>query len=76
MKFSDKRIYASESQLIDSPLWYHTKNLMQTSTGYGSKLVTRNKIKLDNRLYRIYCICYSNAGTCYIIKNKEKIIIA
>ncbi|MBU2061742.1 MAG: hypothetical protein KKH44_07845, partial [Bacteroidetes bacterium] len=72
-------IYFSDLQennlIIESPLWYHKRNLMQTSTGYGSKLVTEHKLKFRNRLYRIYIMQYSNSGTAYILVNKERIII-
>jgi len=52
------------------PLWYHERGLMQTATGFGRKLVTEYMIKLNNsgRWYRVYCCCFSNCGTMYIIK--------
>ena len=52
-----------------SPLWYHKKNLMQTVSGFGKKLTTSNKVCVNNRWYRVYCHCFSNCGTLYIISN-------
>lgn len=34
--------------------------------GYGRKIPTDYKIQIGSRKYRVYCCCFSNAGTCYI----------
>jgi hypothetical protein len=65
----------SLGEVIDAPLWYHTRGLMQTATGYGSKLVTAYKVKHNGRLKRVYCSCFSNVGTFYIMYNREKLTI-
>jgi len=44
-------------------------------TGYGSKIPTRYMLKMDNRWYRVYCICYSNSGSLYVLKNKETLYL-
>lgn len=44
-------------------------------SGYGSKLPTRKMVKYGKRWYRVYCACYSNAGTCYIIAGGKKLVI-
>ena len=67
--------YCENGPLIESPLWFHTKGLMQTSTGYGRKLATPYKTRYNGRLYRVYCCCYSNAGTCYIISRGKWLVI-
>lgn len=64
-----------ESELIKKPLWFHKRNLIQTVSGYGKKLVTENMVKHNNRLYRIYCSICSNTGILYIISNKKRILI-
>ena len=71
-----ERIGIEESELIKAPLWYHKKGLMQTATGYGSKLTTEYKYKHKGRLYRVYCHCYSNNGTLYIIRKGKRVIIS
>lgn len=38
----------------------------QTITGYGKNMPTGYMIRIDNRLYRVYCICYGNSGSFYI----------
>ena len=60
---------------VESPLWWQEKGLSYTASGYGRKITTKWKIKIHNKLYRVYCCIHSNVGTCYIIKNGEKIVI-
>lgn len=48
-----------------------------SASGYGSKIPC-NQMVIDlttKRHYRVYAICYSNAGSLYIIKNKERVFI-
>ncbi len=62
----------ARDQLISCPLAFHLAGLMQTATGYGSKLITDYKIRHNNRLYRVYACCYSNVSTFYIcVKGKS-----
>ena len=56
-------------------LWYHKRNLMQTATGYGHKLVTEYKVHYNNKWYRIYCHCFSNIGSLYIVSKGKNIYI-
>ncbi len=69
------RIWAEKEDFVIKQLWFHKQNLMQTSTGYGAKLVTENMIWFENRLRRIYCTIYSNNGTCWFIYKGKKIIV-
>ena len=62
----------TKNDLIVSPLWYHTRGLMQTASGYGRKLTTEWKVKYSGRLRRIYCCCFSNSGSLYIIVNGKE----
>lgn len=57
------------------PLWYHKRGLMQTNSGYGTKLVTEHMIQIEKRWYRIYCCQHSNSGTHYIIKKGKHLVI-
>lgn len=61
-----------ESHIVEKPLWYHKRGLMQTASGYGSKLVTSKMLKVGKRLHRIYVVCYSNAGSAYIIRKGKR----
>ena len=61
--------------VIYVPLWYHLQGLLQTSTGYGSKLVTEYKIKHNGRFYRVYCAIFSNIGRLYIISKGVKLTV-
>ena len=58
-------IYADRSELIYAPLLWHKQGLSQTATGYGGKLNTGQKIHFNGRAYRLYCTCYSNAGSVW-----------
>jgi hypothetical protein len=68
--------YIDNAELIHKPLWFHKMGLMQTATGFGKKLKTEYMIKLNNRLYRVYCRLFSNSGTCYIKTRKGNIAIS
>lgn len=69
------RISIEENELIDAPMWYHKRGLMQTATGYGRKLNTGKKYRYNGRLYRVYCCQYSNSGTLYIIVKKNLVVL-
>lgn len=45
----------------------------QGSDGYGKKIATRYLVRFDNRgpWRRVYCVCYSNVGSLYVIVNGE-----
>ena len=64
-----------ERDFISAPLWWHNCGLSQTATGYGAKLVTPNKVFYAGKLRRIYCICYSNSGSLYVMRGKERVFI-
>jgi hypothetical protein len=67
----DSRIQARDTK----PLWWQERGLSQTASGYGSKLTTSHRIKVDGRWHRVYVRCYSNAGTAYIIKGGQELIV-
>jgi len=48
----------------------------RSRTGYGSKLPTHHMLKIAKRWHRVYCVCWSNAGTYYIRKGGKRIYIA
>lgn len=54
---------------------WQKRGLSYTASGYGSKIPTRYKVQWRGRWYRVYCRCYSNIGTCYIVSNGQEIII-
>ena len=43
--------------------------------GYGGKIPTKYMVFIDNKWRRVYCRIYSNIGTCYVLINKERVII-
>jgi hypothetical protein len=44
-----------------------------SATGYGKKIPTQYMLKIDNRLHRVYCMIFSNSGSCYIVKGGKKL---
>tara|TARA_A100001201_G_C3968473_1_gene164854 strand:- start:250 stop:495 length:246 start_codon:yes stop_codon:yes gene_type:complete len=65
----------TDSHLIYSPLWWHERGLQQTASGYGRKLTTPYKVEHNGRLYRVYCVCFSNAGSLYILPGGEPLYL-
>lgn len=55
--------------------WWQLQGLSQTATGYGKKLTTSRMVRIGTRWHRVYCVCYSNIGTCYIVQHGERRII-
>ena len=51
--------------------------LSYTRSGYGKKIPTGRMVKLpgEKTWRRVYCCIYSNAGTCYVTKGKDWIVI-
>jgi hypothetical protein len=66
----------SDNLLIkDDYLPWQEQGLQQTTSGYGNKLTTTRKLFYNNRWYRIYAICYSNCGSCYILVKGERMFL-
>ena len=64
--------YIDNGNLVYKPLWWHEQGLQQTATGYGRKLTTPYKTAHNGRLYRVYCVCFSNVGSLYIISKGQR----
>lgn len=39
----------------------------QSPSGYGKKITTDYMAIINKRKHRVYCVCYSNAGSLYVI---------
>jgi hypothetical protein len=53
----------------EAPLWFHLRGLSETATGYGRKLRSTRMLRIvgESRWRRIYVVCYSNAGSAYVL---------
>lgn len=73
-----KSLYLDELESKDAPLWWHTQGLSYTASGYGRKIPTPTMVKLPGspRWRRVYCCIFSNAGTCYVTKGRDWIVIS
>lgn len=60
------------------PLWWQVKGLTYTASGYGGKIPTPWQVQLpgSTRWYRVYCMIYSNSGTCYIVHKGERVFVS
>ena len=58
-------IYLDANTVIDQKIT--SRPINRSKSGYGNKIPTDRMIKLaNNRWYRVYAICYSNAASFYI----------
>jgi len=69
-----KYIDLDKHEVREKPLPWQLQGLQQTASGYGGKLATTKMLRYNGRWHRIYCMCYSNSGTCYIIVKGERLI--
>ena len=68
----------SELESKSTPLWWQTKGLSFTASGYGKKIPTTNMVKLPGckRWRRVYCCIFGNSGTCYVaVANGDWVVI-
>jgi len=65
----------------ERPLAWQVAGLTETATGYGRKLTTRYVLRIQGltntpaRWYRVYCVCYSNAGSLYILRRGAMVFL-
>jgi hypothetical protein len=59
-------INGTQCEVVIKELWWQSKGLQYTATGYGSKIPTRHMVRFNGKLRRIYCRIFSNIGTLYI----------
>ena len=54
------------------PAWL-AAGLQQTASGYGGRLNTGYMVHALGRWRRLYCACWSNAGSVYVIARGRKV---
>lgn len=66
--------YIEISRVKEKLLPIHKSGRQQTASGYGSKLVMPYvvQLRLESRWRRVYCCCYSNSGSLYILIDGKK----
>lgn len=45
------------------------------ASGYGKKIPTGYMLYIRGRWRRLYCCCFSNAATCYVVIDKQDYIV-
>lgn len=58
--------------LIPAPFTGHNG---ANSYGYGNRIKTHWMVRIDGRLRRVYCICWSNSGSLYVTINKKRVFV-
>lgn len=53
-----------------APMWSG-----QTVSGYGGKISTDWMICVGGRWYRVYVMIWSNSGSAYILRKKQKVLL-
>lgn len=64
---------ADRTELIQAPTDWQRQGLQETASGYGRRLNTGLKIHFNGKAYRLYCTCFSNAGSVWF-KTKGRTI--
>ena len=69
-------IHTDAANLILDELDWQKAGLSQTASGYGRKLTSAYKISFNGKLYRLYTICFSNAGSTYFTAKGKQIFVS
>ena len=69
------RFLFREKDIKISPMYHHVHGLSFTASGYGKKLPTQYMVNLGNKWHRVYCVCFSNSGSIYIISKGERYLV-
>jgi hypothetical protein len=69
--------YLEDSHKVTAAKQTELSPYQQTASGYGSKLRTSYMIQLDGKPLwrRIYCICYSNSGSLYVLVSGQRLFV-
>ena len=51
---------------------WQQRGLQQTASGFGNKLTSEYKVKLNKCWYRVYYKLYSNIGQFFIVQKGQK----
>lgn len=68
-------IGVKRSDLVVRELWWQKQGLQFTGSGYGGKIPTRYLYRDNGILKRVYCAIYSNNGSLYIVRGKERLYL-
>lgn len=47
----------------------------RSRSGYGSKVPSTWQLRIGTRWHRVYVICWSNAGTAYVLRGGERVLL-
>ena len=61
---------------IECLLLMHRLGHSQTASGYGTKLTSRWKVRVEGRLRRVYITQWANAGSLWIIVGGRRVSVS
>ena len=61
-----------DAVIVESPFEGHPGG---NGYGYGRKIRTGYKVRINNRLHRLYCMCWSNIGTLWVNVGGKQVIV-
>jgi hypothetical protein len=72
-----KVVYLEDTHKVTAAKQTAVSPYQQTASGYGNKLQTSYMVQIDgvSRWYRIYCICWSNSGSIYVLVKGQRFFI-
>ena len=78
-KYTDSEVHSVtylDDDFIVSTAQVDAPKSNQSATGYGKKIPTTwVACCLDNRVRRVYAICYGNASSLYVIVQSKRVFI-
>jgi len=82
MKYSEMVIKSNRPEGSIIPITLGAHNFKETdaprhnsASGYGAKIPTRYMVRVGNYWRRVYCACWSNVGTLYIMRKGQKLVV-
>ena len=61
-----------DATIVNAPFTGHNGSGVD---GYGPKIKTGYKMRIGNRLHRLYCMCWSNSGTLWVNVGGRQVIV-
>lgn len=74
-EWAPERLEFDPSDVKEASMWHHLAGLSWTATGYGRRIPTSRMVRWKGIWRRVYCVIFSNIGTCYIVSKGQRYIV-
>ena len=64
-----------DREMVYAPTEWQKLGLCETATGYGSRLNSGYKVIYAGKLRRVYTVCYSNVGSCFVMVKGKRVFL-